>query len=59
MFAGIGIDGMAAGWDYDLAETNLEDDVYEFDLQVIDLDEDTDYECQFLICNTDALWPTC
>ena len=50
---------MAARWDYDLVEVNSEGNSYDFDLEVMDLEEDTDYECQFLICNTDALWPTC
>ena len=59
MLAGIGIDGMAAEWGHDLAEVNSDGDAYDFEIKLTGLDEDTDYECQFLVCNNDALWPTC
>ena len=50
---------MAAIWAYDLAEVNLDSDAYEIEMELTGLDEDIDYECQFLVCNNDPLWPAC
>ena len=50
---------MAAKWAYGLAEVNSDSDEYDFELVLIGLDEKTEYKCQFLACNNDALWPTC
>ena len=50
---------MAAFWDYDLAVVNSDGDAYDFVLELTEMGEDTDYECQFLLCSTDMLFPTC
>lgn len=44
----------ADGWAYAAVTANTE-----LSLTVDGLDEDEDYECQFIACNDDPLWPTC